>query len=114
VDVIAERELILTTTEGKEEKVLVRFGRPTSVPGGWRTPFEIAGPGEEQIRHFEGGADSVQSLIHALFAVRLHLETMGRRGHFVCMEAPGHWFPEVALTAEAPPPSSAPPPVNPP
>lgn len=72
MDVIATRTLEL---DG-EPVIEVRIGRPAPSAEGdcWFCPYEIIGPGMHRRSRF-GGEDSMQALVHALYALSVDLET---------------------------------------
>ena len=62
-EVIAVRELFLTSGEESRRKVKVVIGKPEPFPGseGFYCPFQICGIGPEEIK-YSAGVDAVQAL----------------------------------------------------
>src|SRR4051812_27954359 len=75
MEVIAERVLEFTEAGAEHaSRILVRLGKPESDGADWRTPYEIHGPGEGQVRQRHAmGIDSMQSLFLALQVIPAEL-----------------------------------------
>lgn len=71
IDVIATRLLEVDGKPGFE----IRIGRPVRAPEGdcWFCPYEVLGP-QTQYRSRFGGEDSMQALVHALYAAAVNVE----------------------------------------
>jgi hypothetical protein len=81
VEIIAERILTLEP-QGAEQAspIRVAIGKPEERDDvGWITPYEIHGPGPEDVRRaYACGVDAMQSLVLCLFVLPHELVRIGR------------------------------------
>jgi hypothetical protein len=78
LDIIAERELQLTT-EVATQTILIQVGRPQRDPepgGDWICPFVISDLGVEEL-HWAAGVDSMQALLLAIQMIDIQLRNSG-------------------------------------
>ena len=72
MEVIAERELVLQK-DGSKVEVAVRLGRPESIDGNWKCPYEIW-VGDSVKSMAMHGTDSMQALQLSLATLDVELE----------------------------------------
>jgi hypothetical protein len=82
MEILAERTLTLEPANGGQPSpIRVVLGRPEPRPeGDWMTPYEIHGPGPDDVwKACACGVDAMQSIVLGLFA--LPHELAARLGH---------------------------------
>ena len=100
-EVVAEREVTFTRSDGSSEVVTVRIGKPVQgeSPDEWKCAYQLAGFGRVQSGHMMG-VDSVQSLLLTLQTILPELDHVAKRegAAFSWLEIPDAGFPDYRLS----------------
>lgn len=104
-NVIAEREFEYQAPGAESpQTIVVRLGRPEPDGNDWRVPFELRGPGPDEVRSAAmWGVDSMQALVLALGIIRTELGIYARRGRLTWLGGD-----ELGLPSPPPLPADAP------
>lgn len=92
-EVIAQRELTLTTPQGKSS-VVMSIGRPALMKDGvgdWYCPYQVAGL-DRDIQLFGVGVDSFQALAMAIAMLRDDAELFSREGNLRWLDEADPFF----------------------
>jgi hypothetical protein len=100
-EVIAERDVILTRSNGATETLKVRIGKPVrgDHPEEWRCPYQIEGLGRVRTVAMSG-VDSVQALLLTIQVILPELDHIAKRENGTCswLEDPKSGFPDYRLS----------------
>ena len=86
-DLVAERELDLTSPQGRKGKLHVRIARPVeALDGSWNCGLHLQEV-EDTVTELSG-EDSFQALVHALYVIPVLIGQLRKQGFAVTLE--GH------------------------
>lgn len=92
MEIIANRALTYTDSQGCRSSLKVEFAKPEEDRGAWMCRYQISGACNHDGAAY--GGDSVQALMLALQAAGAHMNTPQLRGRVTMETLQGHGFPE--------------------
>ena len=100
-EVIGEREVLFTRSNGTTETLKVRIGKPImgDSPLEWRCPYQIEGLGRVRTVAMSG-VDSVQALLLTMQVILPELDHIAKHENGTCswLEDPNSGFPDYRLS----------------